>query len=120
MKRDSSSPDAYLADLDDDQREMVDAIREAIYAVAPDTEEEIEYGMLGYPPLANLAGQKHYVALYVAPDVLARHKANFPGVDAGKSCLRFRRLEQIDGGALKPLLLDVAAYHRDKARRAAE
>ena len=59
-------------------------VRAAIFAVAPDVEEGLRYGMLDYPGLANLGAQKHYVALYVAPEVLARHVDAFPGVDRGK------------------------------------
>ncbi len=71
MKRDARSPQAYRNDVTGELREMLETIRRAILSVAPDTEEIIEHGMLGYPGLANLAAQKHYVALYVTPAVLA-------------------------------------------------
>ena len=86
---------------------MLDTIRETVIEIAPGTEEVIEHGMLGYPGLANLAAQKNYVALYVRPAVLAEHRSNFPGISCGKSCLRFRRPEQIDRGAVRALLKDV-------------
>jgi uncharacterized protein YdhG (YjbR/CyaY superfamily) len=110
VRRDSSSPQAYRDDVDDDKREMLDTIRAAILEVAPDAVEGIEHGMLDYPGLANLAAQKDYVALYVAPAVLAVHKARFPGVNAGKSCLRFRKSSQLDREALIHLLREVRSY----------
>lgn len=113
VKRDVSDPQAYLADLGADQRALVEAIRESIGRAAPEAEEGLRYGMLDYPGLANLGAQKHYVALYVAPEVLAAHRDAFPGVDTGKSCLRFRRLEQVDPDALDRLLVDVLAFRRD-------
>ena len=41
---------------------------------------------------------------YVAPEVLARHRDAFPGVDAGKSCLRFKRVEDAPASSLRALL----------------
>ena len=107
MRRNDNSPEVYRRDVTGEQSEMLEAIRDVIFEVAPDTEEVIEYGMLGYPGLANLAAQKHYVALYVMPEVLARHRDRLPGADCGKSCARFRRQEQIDPERLKDLLRDV-------------
>ena len=107
MKRDDSSPQAYRNDVLGVQRQMLETIRDLIFEVAPDTQEVIEYGMLGYPGLANLAAQKHYVALYVMPAVLAKHRIRFPAADCGKSCLRFRRPDQIDHEGLRILLCDV-------------
>ena len=107
MRRNDSSPEAYRSDVTGEQSEMLEAIRGVIFEVEPDIEEIIEYGMLGYPGLANLAAQKHYVALYVLPAVLAQHRNRFPGADCGKSCIRFRRQDQIDPERLKDILRDV-------------
>jgi uncharacterized protein YdhG (YjbR/CyaY superfamily) len=107
MRRNDSSPEAYRNDVTGEQREMLETIRSVIFEVAPKTEEIIEYGMLGYPGLANLAAQKHYVALYVKPSVLARHKEQLAEADCGKSCARFRRPSQVDPARLRDLLQDV-------------
>ena len=112
MKRDVADPQGYLDALDPPQRAIVDILRDAIDRLAPEIEEGLRYGMLDYPGLANIGAQKRYVSLYVAPDVLARHHAAFEGVDRGKSCLRFRRLEDVDVEALDRLLADVLAFRR--------
>lgn len=104
MKRDVDAPETYRKEVTGEQREILEAVRGAIFDVAPQSDEIIEYGMLGYPGLANLAAQKHHVALYVKPAVLAEHRHRFPGIDCGKSCLRFRRAEQIDPESLRGLL----------------
>jgi uncharacterized protein YdhG (YjbR/CyaY superfamily) len=113
VKRDTGSPLAYRNDVPGEQSEMLETIRNAILSVAPDTEEIIEHGMLGYPGIANLAAQKHHVALYVMPTVLAKHRENFSGVDCGKSCLRFRRPDQINPRRLRVLLRDVIEARRN-------
>jgi hypothetical protein len=110
MRRNSTSPEAYRADVDGPQREILERIRALIFEIAPDVVEGIAYGMLDYPGIANLAAQKYYVALYVAPAVLAKRKKDFPDVDSGKSCLRFRRLEHVDRNAMLTLLRDVRTY----------
>lgn len=114
MKRDASSPEAYAADVQAEAppalASLFDAIRRTIRDEVPDVEECIRHGMLDYPGLANLACQKDYVALYVAPPVLEQHRDRFPGIDAGKSCLRFRRSAQLDRVALRRLLRDVRRY----------
>ncbi len=109
MQRDASSPRHYLDSVPEKQRETLELIRAAIFEVMPEVEEGIEHGMLDYRGLANLAAQKHYVSLYVLPAVLDRYRKRFVGVGAGKSCLRFRRPEQLDGGLLRDLLRDVRA-----------
>ena len=110
MKREADSPEAYRASLDEKDRTLVDHVRRVILEVAPSVEEGVRYGMLDYPGLANLAAQKRYVALYVASEVLARHADAFPGVDRGKSCLRFVRVSQAEPAALRALLEDVRAF----------
>ncbi|GEM_PF-5500582 len=114
MHRDASNPKDYLAQLEGDQLVIVKALRKAIRRAVPKIEERIRNGMLDYPGLANVGAQMRYVALYVAPDVLKRHRKAFPGVDAGKSCLRFARSAQLDHEALVALLVDVHAYRRAK------
>lgn len=112
MEREAESPGAYVEQLEGEQLELVETIRRAIRRVVPDCEEGLRYGMLDYPGLGNLAAQKRYVSLYVAPEVLQAHRSNFPGVAAGKSCLRFTKAEQADAAALDALLADVLAYRR--------
>jgi len=114
MQRDVRTPSAYrkavAADSSDELLRTFDAVRKAVRAAAPKLKEGLEYGMLDYPGFANLGVQKNYVALYVAPPVLAKHKKNFPGTRAGKSCLRFTKKEQVDADALAALLEAVLKY----------
>jgi hypothetical protein len=114
VRRDDSSPEAYRADVRSDGApafvELFEAVRRTIVDEAPGVEEGTRYGMLDYPGLASLAAQKDYVALYVSPAVLDRHRDHFAGVSMGKSCLRFTKSEQLDRVALRRLLRDVRRY----------
>lgn len=104
MKRDDSSPQAYRDDVDGELSEILELIRSLIFEVADGVEEEIQYGMLNYPGVANLAAQKNYVSMYVKPAILDEFRDRFDGIDAGKSCLRFRRREQVDREVLGGLV----------------
>ncbi|MEM8799883.1 MAG: DUF1801 domain-containing protein [Pseudomonadota bacterium] len=107
MHRDVASVADYLADLPDWQREKIEIIRKTIFAIKKDQPEGLDYGMLDYPGLANLAGQRAHVSFYVKPEVLARHKSHFPKTSAGKSCLRFSKTSPVPEDALKSLIEDV-------------
>jgi len=109
MKREASSPKVDRDAVEGELREILEAIRALIHEVAPQITESMRYGMLDYPGLANLAAHKHYVSLYVAPAVLARHAEAFATLDHGKSCLRFKKRAQLDEGAVRSLLVDVLA-----------
>lgn len=80
----ASSVEQYLADLHDDRRELVEAVRDVVNAHLPDGyQEAMQYGMIGwsvphslYPagyhtdpkqplPFAALASQKTKVSLYL-------------------------------------------------------
>jgi hypothetical protein len=104
MRRDDRSRKSYRESVEGDRRELLEAVRKTILKLSPKPSESIQYGMLDFPGVACLAAQKHTVCLYVPPAVLANHKQNFPGVSAGKSCLRFRKLDQLDPAGLKKLL----------------
>jgi hypothetical protein len=113
----------YLAELPADRRAAIQAVREVILKnLDDDFEEGITYGMIGYYvphsiyppgyhcdprqplPFANLASQKNHMALYlmcVYADQEQRKrfetdwKKAGKKLDMGKSCVRFKRLEDL-------------------------
>ncbi|MHC4401398.1 MAG: DUF1801 domain-containing protein [Planctomycetota bacterium] len=104
MRRDDRSPSSYLDSVDGELKDLLVEIRSLIFKVHPQCEELIEYGMLGYPGLANLAAQKGYVSLYVSPEALAKYKKQYACADCGKSCLRFKSMKDFDESAITYLL----------------
>lgn len=117
------TPARYLASLPKDRRAVVGKLREVISDNLPaGFEETMGYGMLawvvphrvfpeGYHcdpdkplPFINLASQKQYVSLYhmglYDGPLLAWLKAEWPKhakgkLDMGKSCVRFKRLDDV-------------------------
>lgn len=144
----------YLAGLPDDRRAALSAVREAIVANLPEgVEEGVQYGMIGYYvphsvyppgyhcdpkqplPFASLAAQKNHMAVYMmsiySDDALAswfRDAWTRAGkkLDMGKSCIRFKKLEDVPldvlGEAIGRVSVDeyIARYEevlRSSARR---
>jgi uncharacterized protein YdhG (YjbR/CyaY superfamily) len=83
-------------------------LRGLIQTAAPDAAERIGWGMLVYDEgselFAALAAQKHYVGLYVSPRAMADMSDELRGIDHGKSCLRFKRLEKVPTETIAKLL----------------
>jgi uncharacterized protein YdhG (YjbR/CyaY superfamily) len=117
----AATVEEYLAELPEDRREVVRSVRDLVNAHLPDGYVEgMQYGMISwvvplerYPtpyngkPLAvvSLAAQKNAYSLYLmglysdpAEAEAFRHRWEATGrrLDMGKSCLRFRRLADLD------------------------
>ncbi len=110
----------YLDELSPDRREAIATVREVILLhLPPGYEETMQYGMIGYviplerypvtyngQPLAYaaLASQKNYMSVYlmnIYSDKEAeqwfvdQYKASGKKLNMGKSCLRFKKLEDL-------------------------
>ena len=108
----------YLAELPEDRRATVSAVRDVILANLPDGYvEDMRWGMITYEvplevsgktyngqPLGyvSLAAQKNYVSLYLMgvygereQEFRAEFEATGRKLDMGKSCVRFKRLEDL-------------------------
>ncbi len=120
MQSDAATAEEYLAELDDDRREAISAVRDVILANLPDGYEEVmQYGMISYVvPLSvladtyngqplmylALASQKQYMSLYltnvygdesVEKWFKERYLATGKKLNMGKSCVRFKRLDDL-------------------------
>ena len=118
MKSDAATVEEYLAGLPEDRREALEAVRGVVLENLPEGYEEcISSGMISYVvplsrypdtyngqplALASLASQKRHMALYLNnvysdPETrewfVAAYAATGKRLDMGKSCVRFRRLD---------------------------
>ena len=119
-KSNAKTVEEYLQELPEDRREVVSRVRDAIRQALPEGyEEAMSFGMIGYGvPLSRyadtyngqplgyvaLAAQKNYYALYLMgvyadseEETWLREEYAKAGkrLDIGKSCLRFRALEEL-------------------------
>jgi len=120
MKSDATTVKDYLAELPKDRRRAMSAVRATIRRHLPrGYEEGMQFGMIGYyvplkrypktynkQPLcyAALASQKNYMAVYLNniygdPELerwfTEAYRATGKRLDMGKSCVRFKRLEDL-------------------------
>ncbi len=110
----------YLSELSPERRALVGAVRDLIVENLPDGfEERMQYGMISYvvplerypityngQPLGivSLASQKNYISLYLmgvygSTEIVEwfelEWKATGKKLNMGKSCVRFRRLDDL-------------------------
>lgn len=124
MKIEADSPDHYIEQLSEERKEVVSKLRQVILKNLPKGfEETMNYGLIGYVvphseypdgyhcdpklplPFLNIASQKNFVAVYhmgVYSDkklldwfVTEYPKHSKTKLDMGKSCIRFKKMDQI-------------------------
>jgi hypothetical protein len=134
MQSTATSPQEYLETLPADRRQAVEMLRETVLSNLPaGFSEEMSYGMIGYVvphtlypagyhcnpklplPFLSIASQKNFIAvyhmgLYANPALLDWFTQEYPKhcktkLDMGKSCIRFKKPEQIPF----PLIAELAA-----------
>jgi uncharacterized protein YdhG (YjbR/CyaY superfamily) len=116
----AASPEAYIAELPPERRELVSRVRDLVNAnLPPGYVERMSWGMIGWElplercpdtyngqPLvfAALAAQKNHTALYLnciyaSDERTQRLKDSYAAagkkLDMGKSCLRFKKAEDL-------------------------
>jgi len=113
----------YLDSVGEDRRKDIKTLHTLIQKSSAKFKPWLAYNMLGYGifkytnykkevvdwPLVALAAQKNYISLYVcAVDakgyIAEQHKKNLGKVSVGKSCIRFKRLEDVNIQELKTVL----------------
>lgn len=123
MQSRAANVEEYLAELPEDRRQALSAVRETILHHLPEGfEEGMQYGMIGYYvphrlypagyhcnpkeplPFASLASQKNYMSLYLGCVYGSEAEATWfrdaylatgKKLDMGKSCVRFKSLEDL-------------------------
>lgn len=139
MQSQATTVDEYLAELSEDRRGSIQAVRKVILAnLDSGYEEGMQYGMIGYYvphtiypagyhcdpkqplPFVCLASQKNHLSIYMmsvygdsdlAKWFQAAWKKTGKKLDMGKSCIRFKKVED--------LALDVIGevIHRQPVKR---
>ena len=121
------TPAEYIAAVDDKRRSDIAALDALIRKHAPKLEPVIMGGMLGYGPFhyryasgregdackLSIASNTSYISLYCfAADakgsVAERYVDRLPKASIGKSCVRFKKLADLDEKALVALIKETA------------
>jgi hypothetical protein len=123
MQSKATSVEQYLADLPEDRRKAIEAVRQVVLKnLDKDYEEGMQYGMIGYYvphrvypagyhcdpkqplPFASLGSQKNHMSLYLMCVYGSTDLAKWfqeawaktgKKLDMGKSCVRFEKVEDL-------------------------
>lgn len=124
MTSKASTVEEYISQLPEDRQEAIQKLRKIIKKRLPKGfQEEMNYGMIGYVvphslykagyhcdpkmplPFMNIASQKNFIAVYnmgvyADPTILdwfteAYAEENIGKLDMGKSCIRFKKMDNI-------------------------
>jgi Domain of unknown function (DU1801) len=117
----------YIAKLEEPRKSEIAALDKLIRKLAPALEPFIHSGMLAYGHWhykydsgregdwfrIGLASNKNYISLYIcATDakgyIAERFKKELPKANIGKSCVRFKRLSDLDQAVLANLIREGA------------
>lgn len=118
---------AYFADLPEARRKEMKKVHDLIRKTVPGLKSYMAYNMPGYGsfkyrsykkelldwPVISIASQKNYISLYVCAldkgQYLAEKYAKDLGkVSVGKSCIRFKKVDDLDLRVLKEVLKKAA------------
>lgn len=111
----AKTPKQYLASLPEPRRAAVQTIHDAICKTVPAWKPYMMAGMLGYGtlhcktarghevdwPVVALANQKNYISLYLCAGdkdgyLAENNKHRLGKVSVGRSCIRFKKLEDLN------------------------
>ncbi len=119
-----NTPDEYIAAIPEERQPIMNELRKIIKKNLPEGfSEEINYGMIGYVvphsiypdgyhcdpklplPFMNIASQKNFIAvyhsgIYAKKELMDWFVGEYPKhmktkLDMGKSCIRFKKIDQI-------------------------
>ncbi len=113
----------YMEALPPERREPIEFLHAFIKKTAPSLKPHFAYNMLGYGsfpylnhkkeritwPVLALASQKQYISLYVCAAengkyIAEKNKKELGKVSVGKSCIRFKKISDLDLETLKKVI----------------
>jgi hypothetical protein len=126
----AATPEEYIAALDEPRRTDIQTLHDLIRREAPGLEPHIASGMLAYGKFhyrydtgregdwfrIGLASRKAYLSLYITASdgktyLAETYKDRLPKADIGKSCVRIKRLSDVDLDTLARLVREGASAH---------
>ena len=124
---DATTPEEYIAQVEEKRRDDIQKLHDLVREVAPELEPTMEFKMLGYGKMKykyasgregewmkiGIANNKQYISVYccAADDegyVAERYKERLPKASIGKSCVRFKRVSDLEEDVLRELIRESA------------
>lgn len=119
----AKTPEEYIDLISEPRKSEVKKLHDFIKKIVPNLKPQIMSGMIGYGSyhykyasgregewsIVLLASQKNYISVYVCgvkdgKYVAEQHRKEFPKASIGKSCIRFKKVEDIDLDVLAEII----------------
>lgn len=130
----ATTPKEYIDLIAEPRKAEVEKVDAFIRKIVPKLKPFIISGMIGYGPyryktksgregdwaIVLLASQKNYISVYACgvadgQYVAEKYKNELPKANIGKSCIRFKKMEDLDKGVFKKILLESEKYPMGQA-----
>ncbi len=101
----------YISGLSSEDRPVVATLDKLVRASAPKASGSMKYGMPTYEMGSRFIAfnaQKNYYSFYADPKVVTCYRSELQGLDVGKSCIRFRKIEDVPLATLRKIVIDCA------------
>ena len=131
-----TTPAQYLANLPEERRVVVEVVHKAIVKASPALKPCIVHGMLGYgkfhykyesgregdTAVVALASQKAHFSLYILGEsdggtLPEKNQSRLGKVSVGKSCIRFKKLEDLNLAVAMELVKEAARLRKEAGDR---
>ncbi len=120
----AKSIEEYFAALPPERKQALEFLQKTILDTAPSLKPIYLYNMPGYGsfkyknyrkeiidwPVISVASQKNYISVYVCAlegegYLAEKHKGELGKVSVGKSCIRFKKIEDLNIEAFKKIII---------------
>jgi len=124
----AKTPQEYISLIGEPRKKQIKILHEFIQKTIPEFKPYIIAGMIGYGKyhykyasgregdwsIIGLASRKNYISVYVCATykdtyIAELYKDKLPKASIGRSCIRFKKIEDIDMNILREILLKTKA-----------
>lgn len=117
------TPEEYINDLEEPRKSQIKEIHDFIRKTVPNLEPYMIAGIIGYGSyhykyatgregdwcIVGLASNKNYISIYICPPINneyipEKHKDKLPKASIGKSCIRYKKFEDVEFEELGKLM----------------
>ena len=131
----ATTPDEYIDRLIEPRKAEIKALYDLVCESVPDLEPFMQSGMIGYGKyhyryasgregdwcMIALASRKNYISLYVVAScdgayVTEGYQERLPKANIGKSCVRIKRLADVDLDVVRELVKAGAQIMREQSQ----
>jgi len=129
----AKTPTEYINALDGERKRNITELHRLIRKTFPSLKPHMQSGMIGYGPfhykyasgregdwfVVGLASQKNYMSLYVCMTdgnqyIAEKYKKQLPKTSIGRSCIRFKKMEDLDMSVVKKMLKESEKIFKKK------